>query len=95
MKEEHLFIGRVKISGKEIVVLTKDDRQPFVVVDVLIFGDDDSSSFLVESFVVPVGVDVCQNGGDSVVFSEEDDLQDGQLWVLVGTGVTCRAKSYD
>jgi len=59
-----------------------------VVVDVLEFGDQHSSGFLVQGFVIPVGVDVRQHCGDTVVLSEEQDLQNGQLWVLVGSSVT-------
>lgn len=45
-----------------------------MVVDVLEFGDQHSSGFLVQSFVVPVGVDMRQHRGDAVVLSEEQDL---------------------
>lgn len=70
------------------VVCSQDDRKPLVVVDVLELGDQYSPCFLVQSFVVPVRVDVRQDGSDTVVLSEEDDLQNGQLWVLVGSSVT-------
>lgn len=59
-----------------------------MVVDVLELGDQYSPGFLVQGFVVPVRVDVRQDGGDAVVLSEEDDLQNGQLRVLVGSSVT-------
>jgi hypothetical protein len=41
---------------------------------VLEFGDEHSSGFLVQGFVVPVRVDVRQNSGNAVVLSEEQDL---------------------
>lgn len=40
------------------VVCSQNDGQPFVVVDVLELGDQHSSGFLVQGFVIPVGVDV-------------------------------------
>lgn len=40
------------------IVGTQNDRKPFVVVDVLEFGDQYSPGFLVQGFVVPVRVDV-------------------------------------
>lgn len=69
------------------VVGSQDDGEPFGVVDVLEFGDQYSSGFLIQDFIVPMRVNVRQYSGDAVVFSEEKDLQDGQLRVLVGSSV--------
>jgi len=66
--------GLVQQTVFQHVVCSQNDGQPFMVVDVLEFGNQHSSGFLVQSFVVPVGVDVRQHCGDAVVLSEEQDL---------------------
>lgn len=54
----------------------------------LVLGNKDLPGFLVEDFVVPVGVEVSEGGGQTVVFSQHDDLQNCQLGVLVTSDVT-------
>lgn len=71
------------------IVSSQENRKPFVVVDVLEFSDQNSSGFLVQSFVVPMRIYVRQYCSNTVVLSEENDLQNGQLWVLVSSSVTC------
>lgn len=68
---------------------SQNDRKPFIVVNVLEFSNQYSSGFLVQSFVIPMRVDVGQNCSNAVMFSEEKDLKDSQLWVLVSSSVTC------
>lgn len=68
---------------------SQDNRKPFSVVDVLEFSNQYPSGFLVQSFIVPMWVDVGQYCSDTVVFPEEKDLKDSQLWVLVSSSVTC------
>lgn len=54
----------------------------------LVLGNKDLPGFLVEGFVVPVGVEVSESGGQAVVFSQHDDLQNCQLGVLVTSDIT-------
>lgn len=54
----------------------------------LVLSYEDLSGFLVEGFIVPVGVEVSKGGGQTVVFSQHDDLQNGQLGVLVTSDIT-------
>lgn len=65
-----------------------------MVVDVLEFGDQYSPGFLVQNLVVPVRVDVRQHGRDAVVLSEQQDLHNGQLRVLIGPAVACGQRNY-
>lgn len=81
--------GLVQQTVFQHVLGAQDDRKPFVVVDVLEFGDQYPPGFLVQDLVVPVRVNVRQHGGDAVVLSEEQDLQNGQLRVLIGSSVAC------
>lgn len=66
---------------------TKKNRQPLVVGDVLEGGDVDPAGLLVEALVVPVRVEGLQLLGQAVMLSHEHDLMDGELRVLVGTGI--------
>lgn len=72
----------------EHVLLSEEDWQPLVVVDVVVLGDVDAAGFLEEQFVVPVGVVLLEVVGDAVVLTEQHDLHDGQSWVLVDTGIS-------
>jgi hypothetical protein len=63
-----MFIPHIRSKIKAF--LTDNNWQPLVVVDVRVFSDQDLSSFLVESLIIPVWVQMSQDGGNSVVFSQ-------------------------
>lgn len=83
----HESLGVVKDLVLERVLQADEDREPFVVGDVLVLADVDLPGFLEDRFVVPVGVELGEGVGESVVLSEEDDLEDGQLAVLIDADV--------
>lgn len=68
---------------------TYDKGQPFVVRDILAFGDYDSPGFLVYSFVVPVGIHLSQSVRYTIVLPVQNDLQKRVLRVLIDPAVPC------
>ena len=56
------------------------------------FSNIDLPGLLIEPLVIPVGVEVRQFPGQSVVLTDPDGVESGQAWLLVRTGVTCVIK---
>lgn len=79
----------VKDAVTKGVLQTDEYRQPLVVADVLVFGDGYPAGLLEDGLVVPVRVEEGQGVRQTVVFPHPDDLEDGQLRVLVDSRVTC------
>lgn len=63
-------------------------RQPFVVRDLLSLCNIDSSCFLICQFVIPVRVDLLEYISDSIVFTHQNDLQNGQSRILICSHIT-------
>ena len=68
-------------------VLAKDEGQELVVGDMLGHGRHDVSRLLEYHLVVPVMVDVPKLRGNPVVFSDHEEVDDGQHGLLVDPGV--------
>ena len=50
------------------------------------------ASFLESRFVTPVRIHLAEDGGDTVVFSEEEDLYRGHAGNDVDPGIPCKNK---
>lgn len=75
-------------AGLQQIFFTQEDGQIFVVGNLLVLGDVYLPGLLEDGLVVPVGIDLSQYPGQSVVLPEEDYLEDGELGVLVGSSIT-------
>ena len=69
--------------------LTQDDRQVFIVGDVLHLCDEDATSFLEQPLVVPEGIDVRKPLGQMIVVADEYGVEGRQCDQHVGSTVTC------
>lgn len=75
----HLWL---KLEGVD-EFFTENRRQKFVVSNVLNFGADNTSSFLVQSFFVPVRVCFFQHRRNAVVLTDHERVDGGQADVQV------------
>ena len=55
----------------------------------LVLSNEDPPGLLVESLVLPVGVEAGQLGRQSVVFSQPNCVEHSQADLLVNSGVAC------
>lgn len=69
-------------------VLAQHHRQEFVVRDVLHDGRHDVTRFLIDSLIVPMGIDVSQFDGDAVVFAHHDCMKGDEHHLLIGSTVS-------
>ena len=70
--------------------LTDNDRQPLLEYDVLVLGYVDLAGLLEDLVVRPPGVDGGQLGGDPVVLSHEQRVEDDQVELLVDPEVSSK-----
>lgn len=62
---------------------TNNDGQPLVVRDVLHLSGQNSSGLLIETLITPSGIQTGQFSRQSVVFTQENGMGHGQIWVLI------------
>lgn len=65
------------------LVTPDDDRQPFVVSNVLHLSDQDAPRLLVNALVVPIRIQIGQLFGKSVVLAQEDGVSNGQVRLFI------------
>lgn len=65
-----------------------DQRQPFVVQNVLDFRNDYLPRLVEHNLVAPMAIQIAENGGHSIVFAHENRVQRGQRDDLIGSAVT-------
>ena len=66
---------------------TNYDEQPFIVGDVLHLSDQNAPGNLVETLVFPFWIQIGQRGRQSVVFTQENRVSDGQIRRLIWTRI--------
>lgn len=70
-------------------LITEQEREEFVVNDVLQLGNNDAPRFLVETLVVPVWVDFNEEIGDAVVLAHPGLRHGCQADERVDSWVAC------
>ncbi len=63
------------------------DGQPFVVGDVLHLSDQNAPRNLIKTLVFPLWIQIGQRRRQSVVFTQENRVSDGQIGRLIWTRI--------
>lgn len=84
---------QVSILQQHQVVLLHDftsehHREEFVVGDLLLEGGNDGLGLLEEGLVGPMGVDLGQLLGDTIVFTGKDGVEHSKDGLFIDTGIT-------
>lgn len=75
---------------EEVIKLTEENRQEFVVGDVLQFSDNYPSRLLVQGFVIPARMQLLEHSGNSVVLSHPNRMDQCEVNLLVNSAITCK-----
>lgn len=90
---EASLCGLIDQSILQHVLASQEDRQPLVVADVLVLRNVDFARLLEDHLVVPLRINLLKIVGDSVVLAEQNNLQDGESWILIDTRVAAQVAS--
>ena len=68
--------------------MTYNERNPFIISDVLYFCRNNTSRLLKYDFIAPFGAQFCQNICDSVVFTKKKVMNHCQTRLFIDSYIT-------